>query len=108
MQHPFLPREVNNFTVNLASRIRRLEWLLPCLQGLRAARGRVQFIVGQNDSYWKKGSEGWHQRFLNAGMKSTLEIIPNGEHVMPEIKGKPIFDRLDSIATEVKPTTSSD
>lgn len=55
----------------------------------------VHFVVGENDTYWRDGSMRWHERMKSAGVSSTLEIIPNGGHVMDELVGPPIFDRLE-------------
>jgi hypothetical protein len=62
---------------------------------------RVQFVVGENDSYWRSGSERWHEQMLALGIRSSLEIIPNGAHVMPEIANEPIFERLNKIVAEI-------
>ncbi len=58
---------------------------------------RVQFIVGEKDQYWRQGSERWHKLMKKAGIDTSLEIVPKGEHVMPEIANEPIFERLNRI-----------
>ena len=58
---------------------------------------RIQFIVGENDSYWRQGSERWHEFFLEKGADSRIEVIPNGPHVIEELIGSPIFDRLNKL-----------
>ena len=63
----------------------------------RLAPVRVQFIVGENDTYWRQGSERWHRTMQEMGISSTLEIIPKGEHVMPELIGDPLFERLNRL-----------
>jgi len=65
------------------------------LQKLRGVR--VQFIVGEHDSYWRNGSESWHAKLEAAGVESSLEIIADGEHVMPEIANEPLFERLNGL-----------
>jgi pimeloyl-ACP methyl ester carboxylesterase len=61
----------------------------------------VHFVVGERDSYWREGSERWHARLLELGVRSTLEIVPGGEHVMPELANEPIFERLNGWVTEI-------
>ena len=63
---------------------------------------RVQFVVGERDSYWRKGSERWFGLMQSKGIQATLEIIPGGEHVMPELKNKPIFDRMDRLVEDLE------
>jgi len=70
---------------------------LAALQGTR-----VQFIVGENDAYWRRGSEDWHKKMKKVGIASTLEIIPNGAHVMPEISGAPFFERMNRLVKEIE------
>ena len=62
---------------------------------------RVQFIVGEKDSYWRTGSERWHKDFVEAGVHTTIEIVPNGGHVMPEIANGPFFERLAKIVAQM-------
>jgi hypothetical protein len=65
---------------------------------LKEFRGlKVQFVVGEKDTYWRQGSERWHELMNKEGLDSTLEIIPNGQHVMDELIGKPIFQRLNKL-----------
>ena len=63
---------------------------------------RVQFVVGENDGYWRRGSERWHKKMKAQGIHSTLEIIPNGEHVMPEIANEPMFERMNQLVAEIE------
>ncbi|MEM7481618.1 MAG: hypothetical protein AAF481_10630 [Acidobacteriota bacterium] len=63
---------------------------------------RVQFIVGENDTYWKNGSEDWHQKLKALGVDSTLEIIPDGAHVMPELINKPFFERMNRLVAKIE------
>jgi len=55
----------------------------------------VHFVVGDNDTYWRDGSKRAHRRLQARGVNSTLEIIANGGHVMDELVGPPIFERLE-------------
>lgn len=58
---------------------------------------RVQLIVGENDTYWREGSERWHEKLQKAGVAATLEIVPNGDHVMPELANEPFFERMNRL-----------
>ena len=60
---------------------------------------RVQLIVGENDTSWREGSERWHEKLQTAGVESILEIIPTGDHVMPEIANEPFFERMNRLVT---------
>ena len=62
----------------------------------------VQFIVGENDRYWRRGSERWFELMQEAGIETTLEIIANGDHVMPEIANGPLFERLDGLVAKIE------
>lgn len=63
---------------------------------------RVQFIVGENDRFWREGSEIWHARLEALGASSSLEIIPRGGHVMPEIANEPFFERMNRLVEELE------
>ena len=62
---------------------------------------RVQFIVGSEDSYWRDGSNRWHELMLERGIESRLEIIPDGEHVMVELVHGPMFDRMNRLVADL-------
>ncbi len=62
----------------------------------------VQFVVGETDRYWRQGSERWFERMQSAGITSTLEIIPNGQHVMPEIANEPMFERMNRLVDRIE------
>ncbi|MEM7051027.1 MAG: hypothetical protein AAF604_15260 [Acidobacteriota bacterium] len=70
---------------------------------LERLRGvRVQFIVGERDTYWREGSERWHRLLEEKGVQSSLEIVPDGEHVMPEIADGPFFERLNRLVAAIE------
>ena len=62
----------------------------------------VQFIVGENDTYWRQGSERWFELMQQQGISTTLEIIPNGAHVMPEIAEEPMFERMNALVNRIE------
>ncbi len=64
----------------------------------------VQFIVGEKDRYWRQGSERWHELMQKQGISTTLEIVPKGEHVMPEIANEPLFERLNRLVEAIPST----
>ncbi len=63
---------------------------------------RPEYTNPEKDSYWRKGSERWFGLMQSKGIQATLEIIPGGEHVMPELKNKPIFDRMDRLVEDLE------
>lgn len=65
---------------------------------------RVQFIVGEHDTYWRQGSERWFEKMQELGIEASLEIIPGGEHVMPEIANEPMFERMNRLVAEIEAT----
>ncbi len=65
-------------------------------------RMRVQFIVGENDPYWRQGSERWFEKMKASGIHATLEIIPGGGHVMAELANEPLFERLNRLVAEIE------
>lgn len=66
---------------------------------------RVQFIVGERDTYWRQGSERWFEQMQKLGIRASLEIVPGGEHVMPEIANEPMFERLNRLVAELETTS---
>lgn len=43
-----------------------------------------------------------HGLMQQQGLTSTLEIIPEGGHVMPEIVGEPFFERMNRRVSEIE------
>ena len=58
---------------------------------------KIQLIVGETDSYWRQGSEQAFKDFKAAGADVTLEIVPNGGHVLDGIAGAPFLERLQKL-----------
>ena len=57
----------------------------------------VQFVVGENDIYWQKTAQDSYKRLFDAGVNATIEIVPNGEHVMKNLIGLGFMQRMDAI-----------
>ncbi|MDW3193794.1 MAG: hypothetical protein R8G66_15590 [Cytophagales bacterium] len=58
---------------------------------------KVSFVVGDNDNYWMNAAKDRHQRLLDAGVNSRIEIIKNGPHVMRKLIGKGTIERMDQL-----------
>ena len=58
---------------------------------------KVQFVVGDKDQYWMRSAKKSHQLLQELGIKSTIEIIENGEHVMKPLIGKGFLDRAERL-----------
>ena len=55
----------------------------------------LRFVVGENDGYWLRESRSAHQRFTDMGADTELEIVEDGGHVLIELAGDPLFERID-------------
>ncbi len=58
---------------------------------------KVNFIVGENDSYWLKKSKDAEYQLRRNGIDTLIEIVPNAEHVLQELIDDGLFKRLDKI-----------
>ena len=58
---------------------------------------KVQFVVGENDTYWQRSARDAHETLLAAGVDSVFEIVPNGEHVMTNLIGAPFISKLEKL-----------
>ena len=65
------------------------------IEALQAVK--VQFVVGENDSYWLRSARGAHDKLLAGGVDSVFEIVPNGEHVMTNLIGAPFIAKLEKL-----------
>ncbi|AXT20423.1 hypothetical protein D7030_04695 [Flavobacteriaceae bacterium AU392] len=54
---------------------------------------KVQFIVGDQDTYWMSSAKKSHQILKNFGIESSIEIIKNGKHVLKPLVGKGFLER---------------
>ena len=58
---------------------------------------KVQFVVGENDTYWQRSAREAHQKLVDGGVDSVFEIVPNGEHVMTNLIGEPFIQKLEKL-----------
>lgn len=58
---------------------------------------KVQFVVGDKDTYWMKSAQKSHQLLHEAGVDTQIEIIKNGPHVMKSLIGKGFLDRASRL-----------
>jgi len=58
---------------------------------------KVQFVVGDKDSYWMGSAKKSHKLLKELGVESSIEIIKNGQHVMKPLIGKGFLDRADRL-----------
>ena len=61
---------------------------------------KVQFVVGENDPYWQRSARDAHEKLKAAGVATSLEIVPNGEHVMTELIGKGFMQRMERMRAQ--------
>lgn len=57
----------------------------------------IQFIVGENDGYWRRESERANQQLQELGVDSHLEIVPNGGHILRDLIGKGFMKRMEKL-----------
>ncbi|WP_412546520.1 hypothetical protein [Maricaulis sp. MIT060901] len=57
---------------------------------------QIRFIVGENEGYWLRESEAAHRRFERMGTDAEIEIIENGGHVLSQLSGRPLFQRIEA------------
>ena len=58
---------------------------------------KVQFVVGEKDTYWMNSAKRSHQILLDFGVESSIEIIKNEEHVMRSLIRKGFLDRVNRL-----------
>ena len=58
---------------------------------------KVQFVVGENDTYWQRSAKDAHDKLLAGDVDSVFEIVPNGEHVMTNLIGEPFIAKLEKL-----------
>jgi S-formylglutathione hydrolase FrmB len=58
---------------------------------------KVQFVVGEKDTYWQGSSRSAHEKLEAGGVDSVFEIVPNGEHVMTDLVGKGFMAKLEKL-----------
>ena len=57
----------------------------------------IQFVVGENDEYWQRSARKAHKELKETGVNSVLEIVPDGEHVMTELVGAGLMQKLEKL-----------
>lgn len=58
---------------------------------------KVNFVVGDKDTYWMNAAKDRHARLLEAGVDSQIEIIKNGRHVLTELIGKGTVEKMNKL-----------
>ena len=58
---------------------------------------KVQFVVGENDSYCRKAAEDDHKKLKAGGVETYLEIIPKGGHILKDLIGGGFISRLEKL-----------
>jgi hypothetical protein len=58
---------------------------------------KVQFVVGENDTYWQRSGRSAHEKLKAGGVDSVFEIVPDGEHVMNNLVGKGFMEKLEKL-----------
>ncbi len=58
---------------------------------------RVQFVVGEDDPSWQRSARRSHKKLEEGGVQSTLEIVPDGKHVLTHLIGKGFMMRMENM-----------
>lgn len=58
---------------------------------------KVQFVVGDKDTYWMGAAKKRHAILKKIGVDSSIEIIKKGPHVMTSLVGKGFLERADRL-----------
>ena len=58
---------------------------------------KVRFIVGDKDTYWMNAAKDRHQRLLEAGINSEIEIVKNGKHVLTSYIGEKMIEHFEGL-----------
>lgn len=56
---------------------------------------RTSFIVGENDAIWMNESRRAYDRLKSLGVECYLEIVPGGNHLLQEMFGGELAERLE-------------
>jgi predicted esterase len=57
----------------------------------------VNVIVGENDTLWLDEARLLHDRLRRLGVRSYLEVVPNGGHILEGMFGGELMNRLDAL-----------
>ena len=58
---------------------------------------KVQFIVGENDGWWKKQALNYQKILQSLGVDIRLKVVPKGGHVLVGMAGDPLFKVLNQL-----------
>lgn len=58
---------------------------------------KVQFVVGDRDTYWMRSAKESHKILRGLGVQSSIEIIKNGQHVLTPLIGKGFLERAHKL-----------
>ena len=58
---------------------------------------KVQFVVGDKDTYWMNAAKDRNAKLLEAGVASQIEIIKDGRHVLTELVGEGVLSRMNKL-----------
>ncbi len=58
---------------------------------------KVRFVVGDKDTYWMNAAKDRHTKLLESGVDSQIEIIKDGKHVLTELIGNGILERMNKL-----------
>ena len=65
-------------------------------ESLKKLKGvKIQNIVGGNDGYWLRSAKEFESLYEMLGIDHTLDIIPNGGHVLKELVGSGFMQRME-------------
>ena len=56
---------------------------------------KIQNIVGEKDGYWLKAAEEFNELYLSLEINSTLDIVPEGEHVLQHLVGEGFIQKME-------------
>lgn len=58
---------------------------------------KVQFVVGDTDTYWMNSAKKSHEKLIALGIDSQIEIIKGGKHVMTPLIGDGFLTRANRL-----------
>lgn len=61
---------------------------------------KVSFVVGDKDRYWMNAAKDRHEKLLEAGVDSQIEIIKDGQHILTNLIGNGVLQRMDKLRVQ--------
>ena len=58
---------------------------------------KVCFIVGDADPYWYQESLVYYRKLKALGVDAYLEVVRGGSHLLPEMFGGELAERLSNV-----------